>query len=271
MTKIYYFSGTGNTLWSAKKIAEIIGNASGGSDECGLFNIGSEVQKNEIALEADAVVLLFPSYAYGLPLAVRRFVQNAVFKTPYVAAFVTYGTSPGGTMAALSRILKKKHSGAVFFGNIPAVENYIAIFGPQKEKKVHKRLAMQREATEKAARCVIERQTGRVNTFRPLSALIWLLFSAGVKIFYKHYRVSAECNGCGICEKVCPVSAVTMHDNRPVFSDKCEHCQGCLNWCPKQAIRFGRLKAGIPRYHHPEITLKDIKSYDKQQVEMTIL
>jgi ferredoxin len=251
LTKIYYFSGTGNTLWSAKKIAEIMGN-------CELLNIGIEAQKNEMVVEADAVILLFPSYAYGLPLIVRGFAQNAVFKTAYLAAFVTFGSSPGGTLASLSRLLTRKKINAVYFGKIPSVENYIAIFGPPKPKTMEKRLTTQTKATEAAARCVMERQTNRVNTFRPISAFIWFLFSLGAKIFYRHYRVRAECNGCGICEKICPVSAITLQNGKPAFSARCQHCNGCLNWCPLKAIHFGRLNSRLTRYHHPEITVADM-------------
>ena len=265
LTKICYFSGTGNTLWSAKTIARIIENEKGGlagghaDSRVELIQIGIETEKDEIVLEADAVVLLFPSYAYGMPLAVHRFAEKAVFKTPYVAAFVTYGSTPAGTMAGLSRILKKKRINATYFGRIPSVENYIAIFGTQKEKKVQRRLAMQRETTEAAARSVIERKTNWICPFRPLSSFIWLLFSAlALKIFYRYYKVSADCNGCGICKKICPVSAITMKENRPVFSSKCEHCQGCLNWCPKRAIGFGRMTIGTPGYSHPEITLNEM-------------
>jgi ferredoxin len=249
LTKIYYFSGTGNSLWSAKRIAEIIG------EPCELFNIGIEAYKNEIIIEADAVILVFPSYAYGLPLIVRRFARSAVLKTPYVAAFVTYGSDSGGTLAALSRILKKKNIGSSFFGRIPAVENYIPLFGPLKKETVERRLLMQQEATEEAADCIIERKINRVNTFRPLSALISLLFSAGVKIFYKHYRLSADCTGCGTCAKICPVSAIIMQDKRPVFTDKCEHCMGCIDICPARAIHFWRVKSGTPGYYHPHITV----------------
>ena len=259
MIKIYYFSGTGNTLWSAKKIAEIIGGETGRPDDIELFNIGIEAQKEEIVLEADAVILLFPSYGYGLPVVVRRFVQKAEFKTPHVASFVTYGSSPGGTMSGLSLILKKKGVGKVFFDRIPAVENYIPLFGAQKEETIQQRLEMQKEKTEAAARSVIEKQTNRVNIFRPFSAFVWCLFTLGMKIFYKYFRVSAECDGCGVCEKVCPVSAVSIREARPVFSSKCEHCQACLNWCHKNAIHFGRLKEGVPRYRHPEIALAEME------------
>jgi len=253
LTKIYYFSGTGNTLWSARRLSNII------DDECTLVNIGSEAEKPETLVEADAVVLVFPSYAFGLPLAVRRFARNAVFKTPYLAAFVTYGARPGGTLASLKRILKRKKTiGALYFGGIPAVENYIPIFGSPGEKTLRQRLAMQEEATETAAGCVIERRSNCINTFRPISAFIWLLFSIGTKIFYKWYRVNGDCKGCGICERMCPVSAISMRGSRPVFSSKCEHCQGCINWCPKKAINFGRMHSGVARYHHPEISLQDI-------------
>jgi ferredoxin len=252
LTRICYFSGTGNCLWSAKEIARLTG------DQCELINIGAEAQKSEIILEADALAVVFPAYAYGAPLAVRSFIKKALFKTPYIALFVTYGTSPGGALAELSRILKHKGTAASYCGRIPAVENYIAIFGPQKEKTKQRRLELQKKATEDAARAVIERRRSSVNTFRPFSAFVSTLFSLGVKLFYRAYRVSADCNGCGICERLCAVSAISMREGRPCFSGKCEHCQACLNWCPQRAIHFGRLNTRTPRYHHPEITLSEI-------------
>jgi len=259
LTKICYFSGTGNTLWSAKKIAEAVGGIYSGSDNCELVNIAFEVRKNELIIEADAVVILFPSYAYGLPLIVGDFLRKAEFKTPYAAIFVTHGTFPLGTLAAASRILKKKNIKSLYYGRIPAVENYIALFGSPIEKITRKRLAMHRDATEKAVRVIVERRTNRiVITFRPYSVLVSFLFSLGVKIFYRRYRLNDDCDGCRICEKLCPVSAITMNGNRPVFSSSCEHCQSCLNWCPKRAISFGRLKPNTLRYHHPEINVLEM-------------
>lgn len=252
MIKIFYFSGTGNSLWSAKKIAHLTG------DTCELYNIGVEAEKDEIIIEAEKVILVFPAYAYGLPLIVRRFAKSAVFKTHYLAAFVTFGSSPGGALGELTRILRNKGIGKLYFGKIPAVENYLAMFGAPKEKKLKRRLLMQEKATEKAAGIVIENQGNRVNTFTPFSSFVSWLFSVGIKIFYRYYRVSAECDNCGTCEKNCPVSAIVMKDGKPVFTEKCEHCQGCVNTCPLRAIQFGRVKFGAPGYCHPQIDIADL-------------
>ena len=254
MTKICYFSGTGNSLWSAKKIAERIGR------DCELINIGAEAQKDKIEIEADAVVLLFPAYAYGPPIIVSRFAKRAVFKTNYMAVFVTYGTSPGGALADICRKVRRKNIPALYYGKIPAVENYIAIFGEQKDKTIEKRVLMQKQATEEAANIVIGKKTNNILSFRPFSGFVSALFSLGVRIFYKWYKVGDNCNGCGICKKLCPVDAIVMRNNRPAFTKKCEHCQGCLNWCPQKAIFFARIKAKTKRYHHPEISASEISN-----------
>ncbi|MDR0503695.1 MAG: EFR1 family ferrodoxin [Treponema sp.] len=257
MTKIYYFSGTGNSFWTAKKIMQSICEINH-SDKCRLFNIGVEEQNEKILIEANTVVLVFPCYAYGMPLAVKRFVKKAVFKTPYVVSLVTFGSNPRGTLGALKRILDKKEIHKLFFALIPSVENYTAMFGSPKPELIKRRLQLQEETTKDAAVDIIERNENTVSTFTPFSSMVSGLFSLGVKIFYKHYKLSDKCDGCGICGQICPVSAITMKEKRPVFSSKCEHCQGCVNICPLRAIQFGRVKFGSPGYCRPGVQIEDL-------------
>jgi len=257
MINIYYFSATGNSFWSAKKIAQLIKESSPFPD-CELFNIGVLAQKKEIEIKADAVIFIFPSFAYGMPRVVRNFIRKADIKTSYCASFVTYGSSPRGTMGSLLKILKKKEIGKMYFGSIPAVENYLAIFGTPDEETIKRRCQMQEKETEEAARCIIERKENKVSEFYPLSFFIYCLFSLGIKIFYKFFRVSGECTGCAVCEKLCPVSAIKMKDGRPFFSSKCEHCQSCINNCPLRAIKFARVRFGTPGYRHPQIGISEL-------------
>jgi ferredoxin len=252
MTKLFYFSGTGNTLWSAKRIAEILG----GDSE--LFNIGLEMRKAAGAIEADRVVLLFPAYAYQAPLLVRRFFIRSEFRSPYIAVLTTFGTDPGGALAEAYRIFKRKKTPVSYFAAIPCVENYIPIFGPQREETKRRRLALQENATEEIARDILGGKRNSVWPLRPLSMGISSLFRVSRSLLARGFEVKAACNGCGLCARICPVANITVEGTKPVFSARCEQCQACLNWCPRRAISCLRFDPDTSQYHHPEVTVSEM-------------
>jgi NAD-dependent dihydropyrimidine dehydrogenase PreA subunit len=75
------------------------------------------------------------------------------------------------------------------------------------------------------------------------------------------YTVDDRCTGCGICRNVCPMKNITFDEkSRPVWNHDCTSCAACLNFCPSQAIQMKVMLGteGRGRYHHPEVTLKDI-------------
>ncbi len=53
-----------------------------------------------------------------------------------------------------------------------------------------------------------------------------------------------QCSGCGACEQICPVAAITMENNKAqVDKAKCIGCASCIGVCPTMAM-FGDLWAG---------------------------
>jgi ferredoxin len=72
-----------------------------------------------------------------------------------------------------------------------------------------------------------------------------------------YFWASDNCNGCGICAKICPVENIVFNDGKPVWGDKCEVCLGCIQWCPQKAAQFQKSTLKGKRYHHPDVVLND--------------
>jgi formate hydrogenlyase subunit 6/NADH:ubiquinone oxidoreductase subunit I len=49
-----------------------------------------------------------------------------------------------------------------------------------------------------------------------------------------------------------------MTHEKPSWLHRCEQCLACLQWCPQEAIQYGKKTVKYPRYHHPEVILKDM-------------
>ena len=50
--------------------------------------------------------------------------------------------------------------------------------------------------------------------------------------------VGDACIGCGTCQNICFVKAITLIDKKAVISDSCRGCGRCVSVCPQKAIKI---------------------------------
>lgn len=240
---IFYFSGTGNSKWIAEELARRTG------DEA--LNIAEVLRDGATAVYAGCgarIGLVFPVYAWGAPLIVERFCkQMKLSECAYAYAVCTCGDEAGLAM----RRLKKKFSYHSAW-SIAMPNNYI--IGYDLDSEAHEQEKMRSAAvrleaisqailTEERVYDVHEGVGAGVKT-----ALIRPLFNTFARAT-KHFYAKDVCNGCGLCARICPIGAISMQENRPVWVKKhCTQCLGCINRCPMRAIEYGKSTTKRGRY-----------------------
>jgi flavodoxin len=103
--EIYYFSGTGNSLFVARKIAEKTGGT--------LISIPSMMERESIESNTDSIGIVFPIYYAtndsGLPLIIGRFVGKLKnIGQKYIFAVCTCGYMPGTTIENLGKAIESR-------------------------------------------------------------------------------------------------------------------------------------------------------------------
>ena len=250
---ICYFSGTGNSFAIAKKVSAAL-------DESELFSITKETYMKPTEIKAyDKIVIIFPSYAYGLPKLVIQFLKKFPFTAPYIALVVSCGSTSGGTLHSAKRILKRRKINCSYHVEIQTVENFIPIFGEQHSDKITKRLNNQEVKTNELIDAVNASKQNKLKGIKPLSAIVSHIFLAFSPILVKCVKINNNCTKCAHCLKICPAKALYFNKKGKlkIKAKDCNMCQACLNLCPKNAITLVRLKQKTKKYHHPEITNKE--------------
>jgi len=274
-TIIYYFSGTGNSLKVACDLALEIGDTEFLTDETEVFSMVRAIN-GEIDLSADRIGLVFPVYMWGLPLIVSEFVKKLGGASElwrdepdkYIFAVVTHGGFPGGALKMLHRSMAKTGVtlDAAFAVEMPG--NYTPLYGAPSDEKQQKLFENEKEKVKKISDCVLSGERGRfefsncfVNAF---SFLVHGFMSRRIPAMDKKFYADENCAGnkpgsdCTVCADVCPVDNIKMIDGKPLWNHRCQQCMACLQWCPKEAIQWGKKTAGRKRYHHPDIKLAEI-------------
>jgi ferredoxin len=249
--KTLYFTGTGNSLYAAKRI--------GGE----LLSIPQLLADKKFDIQDDAVGLVYPCYGWGLPRIVEEYLDKARLKADYFFGVMTYGNIGGGGLRHLEKAGCRAGIKFSYTNEILMVDNYLPMFDikDQLEKETSKNIEGQLSAVcaDIAARKNRVLNKGPVkNLFadfllgkpRKVMAGTWL--DRADRKFY----TDAKCNACGVCAKVCPRGNIALNP-KPEFRHRCEGCYACINNCPQAALHLTNEKNGL-RFRNANIGLPEI-------------
>lgn len=223
------------------------------------------VVKNELAVSSDTenIGLIFPVHMWGLPLRVIDFISRLkADSAKYYFAIAVNAGQVAATLLQLKSILQKKGIDLSAGFSISLPSNYIPWGGAIALEKQQERFTEARKKMDSIAEIIRARE---ITT--PEKGPSWqnIIFSSLYKMgspripqMDKSFWTDAKCTGCGICAKVCPSRNIAMTDGKPVWHHHCEQCLACIQWCPEEAIQYGKNTTSKKRYHHPEIKLKEM-------------
>ena len=248
---ILYFSGTGNSLAIARKIAEAINDQ--------VLPLTEAVQQD--LTNEKRIGLVFPTYDFNLPPALPEMVSHLkISPKSYVFTVVTCGSMAGNCIWVLRRLLREKGIELAYSHKVSVPDNSALAFGrnPNKQLKKFERVPARMEQIIRELQ--VESHTLHYSWF---SLLSWLLGRPAIEKGMIHClgpKVNADkCTGCNTCVRVCPMDNINLTDEKAIIGDNCTVCLACVHVCPQQAIRTNGQEARKERqYRHPDIKLKDL-------------
>lgn len=254
-TVIYYYTGTGNSLWTARALAEKLCDTE--LVPMPLMNNGSN------GGTADSVGLVFPVHIWGVPRHVRTFLQSMEKRTGvYYFAVAVHGGQVSRTLLQLQELMAKDCLTLSAGFDIHFPSNYIPWGGPGPVDVQQRLFDAALERVKAAASYISSRNSGLVAKGplwqRVLFTMIYTMTYNLLKTLDKNFSVAAACTSCGICERICPVKNITLEAGKPVWHGNCEQCLACIQWCPEECIQYGKKTKNRERYHHPEVNVNDM-------------
>ncbi len=243
---ILYFTGTGNSEYCARFIANRLG------EEC--FDLAERIRKKEFSpLESESPwIICAPTYAWRMPAVVTDFLEKAELKGSKEIYFVMTCGGQIGKAEKYNKELSEK-IGKSYMGTakVKMAENYLAMF--EVTTKEEEELLMKEAYGNLDGVSALIKNGEKLPTVKEgaIGALLSGKVNEMFNKFYlqdKKFIVKDNCISCGLCEKKCPLGNVEIKDGKPMWNGNCTHCMACICNCPVEAIEYGKKSAGKRRY-----------------------
>ncbi|MGN0401522.1 MAG: EFR1 family ferrodoxin [Acetatifactor sp.] len=242
---VLYFSGTGNSRYVAKRIAEISGDD--------LISIGQKIKSGDYnAIRSEKpFVFVGPVYAGRLPRVMEEYIRKVNFSgTPKTYFVGTCAATPWFTVQYVEKLCGEKEFSLLGFNSVIMPQGYLAGGGTQPKEVNDKILKDAEPKITKIAETIRDKQP--LPKEQPGKAIMSKLLNPimySMMISAKNFAVTDKCTGCGKCEERCPLNNVKLIKNKPVWGKDCTHCMACISGCPAEAIEYGKKTQGKPRYY----------------------
>jgi len=251
---IFYFSGTGNSLYVAKKLQE--------SEYGELINITDALSKNRFKYEVkkdEKIGFIFPVYFLGLPTIVSEFIDKLKIESsanPFVYTVITCGGSPGNADKMLAKRLKQRNLQLNSAFSIEMPSNYVVMYDVPNKEEQDLTLQEAEKQIEKIAELLKVNKKGNFVSNRgyiaPLTPLLYKIY--GIYRKTKNFYATDACTSCGLCEEICPSGVIMLKFGKPEWTEKkCSHCSACINRCPNSSIQYGNSTLKRGRYVNPNV------------------
>ena len=234
---IFYFSGTGNSAWAARQLANLT------EDEA--YNIISLKELPDIG-NAKQIGFVFPVYAWGAPEVMVDFAKKLPQPPVFTFGVCTCGGDAGLTMKQFSKWYSLSSSYSLVMPN-----NYIIGSDTDDKGVILQKITAARVELEQIAQEIRRQEQvyrvhegGLAGVKSHLANLGFNKFARSAKPFF----TEDSCNGCGLCARNCPAHAISLRDGKPIWAAQCYQCLRCINECPQQVIQYGKATAGRRRY-----------------------
>ena len=275
-TEIYYFSGTGNSLFVAKELQKRLTNSN-------LIPIISLLNEDKIRTNGKIIGLVFPVHALTVPVVVRKFLRKLdLSSAEYIFIIATRMGIIFNEFSSIENILRKKkrnlnaHFLINMYSNDSKAKDYKTPTAEEIKRieiKVLEQLLCiseiiknRKNYKEPDKSYLINHPYNKIGNFFLEKIVISLLklseYTGGVNYFY----YDSNCNGCGVCEKVCLSKKIKIENGHPNWEKNvlCYMCYACLNFCPLSSIQiknipgFKSYTQNVGRYNHPYARIKDL-------------
>ena len=244
---VLYFTGTGNSRYLARCIAEGL--------KMPLYDLNACIKAMDTAPVQTGrdVVLVTPTYAWRIPRVVSEWLGKTALTGAERIWFVMDCGSEIGNAAGYNRQLAaQKQLQYMGTAQIIMPENYIAMFNAPRNEQARSIVEQAEPALQKV---LAQLKAGQ--EFPPPRETLYDRFMSGPvnPVFYRFFvkadafRATDACIGCGKCVELCPLNNIHLENGKPVWDRNCTHCMACICYCPKEAIEYGKKSREKPRYH----------------------
>lgn len=253
MATIFYFSGTGNSLTTAKEINDKLQGK--------LIPIVHTLNIEDYH-DDDIIGIVSPVYCMDLPKIVENFLLQYKFKkNSYIFAVVTCAGADGLALYKIKSILDERGF-KLSYGNKVILPDNSIVFPTSTDKKISLLNKQEQAVNEIFADINTKVDNSKKINKSTRDKILSKILKIGLNKIYKIQNKtinSEKCISCGVCEKICPVSNINKTHGEYMIGKNCENCFACAHWCPQRAISIGKFTPNYKtHYTHPKVTLKDI-------------